>query len=286
MIIDAHHHAGWRGHNLERFLDNMAACHIDRTWLLSWESPPDEYDPENNHLWVGGERGPVPFESGLRYREGAPGRFVLGYAPDPRRPDAIDRLQAVIELYGVRVCGELKLRMTYDNPDALRMFRFCGSKGLPVTVHLDYAFSTGRKYPRPDWWYGGGIDALERAVRLCPETCFIGHAPGFWAHISGDDLFDQVVYPTGPVLPGGKVIEMFRQYPNLYADLSAMSARNALTRDRAFGRDFLLEFQDRLLYGRDSFDNRLQELLTEMELPARVLDKIYAGNALRLISGS
>ncbi len=283
MIIDAHNHPDWHGHNLDRFLQNIAQYNIDKTWLLTWECPPDEYDPEHNHTSLRDGWGAIPFSRGLRYTEHAPDRFVLGYAPDPRRADAIDRLGAAIEIYGVRLYGELKLRMMYDNPDALRMFRFCGEKGLPVTVHIDYEFDTGSKYPRPNWWYGGGIEAFERALRACAETVFIGHAPGFWAHISGDDLYDQVPYPTGKVVPGGKLPQMFRQYPNLYADLSAGSGLNALTRDSPFAREFLLEFQDRLLYGRDCFDNRMQEFLNSLGLPDEVLGKIYAGNALRLV---
>ena len=283
MIIDAHNHPDWHGHNLDRFLENMAACHIDKTWLLSWESPADEYDPEYNHTSLGDSSGPVPFARCLRYAERAPDKFVLGYAPDPRRPDAIDRLQAAIEICGLRVYGELKLRMTYDNPDALRVFRFCGERGLPVTVHIDYEFDAGKRYPRPNWWYGGGIEAFERAVRACPGTHFIGHAPGFWAHISDDGQFDQALYPTGAVVQGGKVVRMLRQYPNLYADLSANSGLNALKRDPAFAQDFLLEFQDRLLYGRDDFHNRHQEFLDALGLPDVVLAKIYAANALKLV---
>jgi predicted TIM-barrel fold metal-dependent hydrolase len=283
VIIDAHNHPDWHGHNLDRFLQNMADYHIDRTWLLSWESPVDEYAPHYNYVSLGDEWGPIPFARCLHYKERAPDRFVLGYAPDPRRPDAIDRVQAAIEIYGVQVYGELKLRMMYDNPDALRLFRFCGEKGLPVTVHIDYEFDTGRKYPRPNWWYGGGIEAFERAIRACPGTTFIGHAPGFWAHISNDGQFDQVAYPKGPVIAGGKVVEMFRQYPNLYADLSAGSGLGALSRDPAFAQEFCLEFQDRLLYARDDFDNRHQEFLNSLGLPGEVLAKIYAGNALKLV---
>jgi predicted TIM-barrel fold metal-dependent hydrolase len=283
MIIDAHNHPDWHGHNLDRFLANMAQYGIDQTWLLSWESPVDEYDLHHSYTSLASDAGPIPFSRCLSYTERAPEKFVLGYAPDPRRPDAIDRLQAAIEIYGVRVYGELKLRLMLDNPDVLRVFRFCGQQGLPVTVHLDYELDTGQKYPRPNWWYGGGIDALERAVRACPETTFIGHAPGFWSHISSDGLFDQVMYPTGPVVPGGKVPKMLRQYPNLYADLSAGSALNALMRDAAFTTDFILEFQDRLLYGRDSFDNRLQEFLGGLDLPGEARSRIYAGNALTLV---
>ena len=284
QIIDAHNHPDWHGHDLAHFLQNMAQYHIDRTWLFSWECPADEYDPQYNNVMPGDYRGyPIPFERCLAYKQAAPDRFVLGYAPDPRRPDAIDRIEAAISIYGVKLYGELKLRMMYDNPDALRVFRYCGEKGLPVTVHLDYEFDTGRKYPRPNWWYGGGIEPFERAVRACPGTVFIGHAPGFWAHISGDDQFDKAAYPTGLVSPGGKVPLMLRTYPNLYADLSAGSAYTALSRDPGFGREFLLEFQDRLLFARDYFDGRMQAFLDSQGLSDEVYGKLYAGNALRLV---
>jgi predicted TIM-barrel fold metal-dependent hydrolase len=283
MIIDAHNHPDWHKHDLGRFLDNMAQYDIDRTWLLSWECPVGEFDPSYYRVGLASSEGPIPFHDCLRYKREQPGKFVLGYAPDPRRPDAIDRLQAAIDVHGVRLYGELKLRMMYDNPDALRMFRFCGEQGLPVTVHIDYEFDTGRRYPRPNWWYGGGIEAFGRAVRACPGTTFVGHAPGFWAHISGDDQAYEVSYPPGPVAPGGKVVQMMRDYPNLYADLSAGSGLNALRRDPSFASEFLIEFQDRLLYARDGFSNELQEFLEGLDLPKEVLVKIYAANALRLV---
>ncbi|MBN1642093.1 MAG: amidohydrolase family protein [Anaerolineae bacterium] len=283
MIIDAHNHPDWHKHDVRRFLENMDRYGIDRTWLFTWECPRDEYAPAFNQHALVSERGPIPFEHCLRYVEQYPERFVLGYAPDPRRPDAIDQLQAAIDVYGVRVYGELKLRMCYDNPDAIRMFRFCGERGLPVTVHIDYEFETGHTYPRPNWWYGGGIEAFERAIRACPETTFIGHAPGFWAHISGDDQYDKLPYPEGKVMPGGKVVEMLRQYPNLCADLSAGSAYTALHRDLDFALGFCLEFQDRLLFARDYFDGRMQELLDALALTEETRARIYAGNALRLL---
>ena len=166
MIIDAHNHPNWYGHQLDRYLENTRQCGIDLTWLLSWECPDDEYD----HGFVrfcpdAGDAGPIPLSACLPYVERHPERFVLGYAPDPRRPEALDRLEAAIAAHGVRVYGELKVRMTYDDPDALRMFRHCGERRLPVVVHIDYEFDSGKRYPRPNWWYGGGIGALERAVR-------------------------------------------------------------------------------------------------------------------------
>jgi hypothetical protein len=285
MIIDVHNHADWHGHNLQRTLENMDKYNIDMSWLLSWEAPRDEYSPDNA---AGVSPRPeyasiLPFGNAVSYAERAPGRFILGFAPDPRRPDSIDRLSAAIEIHGVRTYGELKLRMMFDNLDAIRMYKFCGEKKLPVTVHIDYEFDSGSLYPRQNYWYGGGIEPFERAVRACPETIFLGHAPGFWAHISGDDKYNKEPYPQGKVLPGGKIIDMLRTYPNLYCDMSAGSGCNALRRDPEFAKDFLLEFQDRVLYARDYFDNIHQEFLNSLGLPEDVLAKIYAGNALKLV---
>lgn len=284
MIIDAHNHPDWHGMNLTAFLENMKQYQIDQTWLLSWESPIDEYNPEYiNIIPERGLHGPIPFSRCAVYADKFPDKFILGYAPDPRRPEAIDLLKHAIKLYGVRVYGELKLRMMYDNPDAIRMFRFCGQEGLPVVVHIDYEFDSGNAYPRPNWWYGGGIDAFERAVKACPETKFLGHAPGFWAHISGDDQFDKVPYPDGKVQPGGKIIDMLHKYPNLYCDISAGSGLKAFQRDPEHAKNFILEFQDRILYGRDCFDNEHQKFLNELGLSSEVLKKIYSENANGLI---
>lgn len=282
MIIDAHNHPFYLGFNCSDMLRNMEQNGISRTWLLSLETPESEYHPSYyKHGWPT-EQGAIPFTACLEYVRAHSDRFVLGYAPDPRLPTSISRLEAAIDLFGVRVCGEMMLRMTYDNPDALRLFRFCGKRGLPVIVEVNYGVESGG-HAWPNYWYGGGIDALERAVRACSDTIFLGHGPGFWAHISGDDLYRTASYPKGDIVPGGKVTELMRTYPNLYCDLSAGSGLNALQRNRAFSKEFLLEFQDRCLYGRDIFDNRLQVFLNELGLPDDCLRKIYSGNALRLV---
>jgi len=283
-IIDAHNHADWLGHNFDATLANMDAHGIDATWLLTWEAPTDECDPVYARSCPGwNASGPLPLATALAYARQAPDRFVLGYAPDPRRPNALDRLRGAIEIWGVRIYGELKLRMMYDNPDAIEMYRFCGEQGLPVVVHLDYAFDRGTRYPRPNYWYGGGIQAFERAVAACPETVFLGHGPGFWAHISKDELYDKEPYPKGPVAPGGDVERMLDTYPNLWCDLSAGSALGAISRDRAYGRAFLLRYADRVLFARDCFDGHLAAYLEELTLPDGVREAIYHRNAERLV---
>ena len=284
MIIDDHNHAYYHGHDCRKMLENMDRYHIDKTWLLTWETPEGEWDPATGWCVSRVTRDAVvPLDATLEYIREAPDRFVLGYAPDPRKADACNRLRAAAKIHDVKICGELKLRMMYDNPDALRLYRLAGELGMPVLMHFDYEYATGKDFPRPNWWYGGGIDCLERVLKACPDTNFIGHAPGFWAHLSGDDKYLTEAYPQGPILPGGRIIELLDRYPNLYCDMSAGSGRRALSRDLAFSKKFLTDYHDRVLYGRDYFDNQHQELLESLELDAPVLEDIYCNNALRLI---
>ena len=290
MIIDAHNHADWHKHGFEQFIENMDQYHIDKCWILSWETPREDFNQNYCSVVDGGifdknwGNGPVPFERCLEYKRRAPERFILGYAPNPIRNDALLCLKSAIDLYGVQACGEVKYRIMYDNPDAIDLFRFCGDAGLPVTLHFDYADAnrTGTESPRRSWWYGGGIDTLERVLQLCPKTNFLGHAPGFWCHISNDEQGYTNAYPKGPVIPGGKIEKMLEAYPNLYCDISAGSGCLALSRDPDYTYRLMTRFPDRFVYARDYFDNIHQELLAKLNLPKNVLELIYHGNAERL----
>ena len=283
MIIDVHNHPDWLDHNFEKHLADMDACGVTKTWIQPWESPLDEYAPHfARKSPTHQDGGPIPFSYALAYAEKAPDRFVLGYAPDPRRPESLDLMSSFIGMYNVKVCGEIKLRIQYDDPDMVRFFRFCGEKGLPVTLHYDYEFPYSSSYPRPNYWYGGDMDSLERLLQKCPDTNFLGHAPGFWANISGDGLHDKEVYPEGSVAPGGRILELLDKYPNLYCDCSGGSGLNGLSRDPAFGKQFLTAYQDRVCYGRDNFGMDLQDFVNGLGLEQGILDKFYYKNALKL----
>lgn len=288
-IIDAHNHPDWHGHDLDHFLENMDKYGIDKTWLLSWECPRTEFETGCVPVVcseVLGTPGPLPFSRCISYKERAPDRFILGYCPDPRLLDACDRLKAAHDIYGAMICGELKIRMMYDNPDALRLFRLAGKLQMPVVVHLQYDFSEDYPAPRKDW-YGGDINVFERVLAACPDTIFLGHAPGFWMHISGDDLYKKSHYPNppdSPVRPGGKIIELLNKYKNLYCDISAGSGFMSLNRDHDFTKRFLEEFSDRVLFARDYFDNRHQELLNSLGLSEDVLNAVFHGNAEKLLN--
>ncbi|HYF51173.1 MAG TPA: amidohydrolase family protein [Planctomycetota bacterium] len=283
MIIDSHQHTNWHGKNCHAVVADMDRAGIDVSWLLTWEVPEHEWDQAYYNAFDPMRVG-MPFEDVARACELYPKRFVPAYAPDPRRPDAIERLEAAVKMYGVRVYGELKLRILFDDPDVVQMFRVCGKLGLPVVFHIDIPLKERPKPPARDYWYCVDIDRLETVLKLCPETIFIGHAPGFWRHISGTGYTDESAYPKGEATPGGRVPELLSKYKNLYADLSAGSGLNALTRGpEGRGRKFLIDFQEKLLYGRDCFDDRLMDFIRSAQLPQDAFEKITSKNALKLV---
>ncbi len=284
-IIDSHNHVDFHGFHADAAVKNMDENGIESAWLLTWEAPQDEINPDMYKRVFHPSLPDMPFTQVVDAVRRYPSRFVAGYCPDPRRPDALDRLERAYNSYGVRVCGELKLRMMYDNPDAIELYRLCGRYRLPVVLHIDYPIPVREgSYPRRNYWFGGGIESLERALKQVPETVFIGHAPGFWGHLSADGKHLSTYYPDGPIVPGGKAIELLDRYPNLYADLSAMSALNALKRDIGFTRELLDRFQDRFLYGRDNYSTDLREFLDQLDLSESIRDKIYHQNAEALLS--
>jgi len=91
----------------------------------------------------------------------------------------------------------------------------------------------------------------------------------------------------------GSLSRLLRSYPNLYADISANSGFNAISRDRAFGIDFLTEFQDKILFGTDvCFGDRdgrmphlgyLRKLREENQITPQVFAKITGENALKIL---
>ncbi|MCX8214148.1 MAG: amidohydrolase family protein [SAR202 cluster bacterium] len=287
MLIDAHNHPDYHGYTVEKIIRDMDEQGIDKTWLLTWDVPQSEYNirTTQNTMAPGSESG-IPIDRILAAGAAAPDRFVLGYAPHPKRPDSIERINSAVSLYDIRLAGEYKSRTMFDDPDSLGLLRRFGELALPVTIHLEYGTDSGQSnYPWRDWWYGGTIGALDRMLASCPETIIVAHGPGWWSHISNDDLFDKEMYPNAPVKPGGANPALLEKHPNLYADLSATSGYTALTRDPEFGRQYLIDHSDKLLFARDIYDNKLMDHLNTLALPSYESDKIMYGNAEKLVSG-
>ena len=292
MIIDTHQHVFWHGRDDAGLVADMDAQGIALAWLLSWEILPYEDEPvyhrvlNPTHRRADGTHPGIPLSDLLLARDRYPNRFVVGYCPHPLLDGAPGLFEAACNIHGARVCGEWKFRLPFDDPRCLELFHKAGQLGCPVVLHLDVPYllspQTGQRVYQRNW-YGGTVANLERALLVCPETTFIGHAPGFWREISGDADSDPAAYPAGPRTPGGRLTALFDRYPNLYADLSAGSALGALKRDPAHTLEFLCRYADRILFGRDYYGSDLKTFLDTLALPPDVQAKIYSGNACRLV---
>jgi predicted TIM-barrel fold metal-dependent hydrolase len=294
MMIDTHQHVFWRGRDDAGLIADMDEAGIDLAWLLTWEIPHRAEYPERfttgtilnpRRQRSDGSHPGIPFEDLLIAHRRHRDRFVLGYCPDPAQPQAPQMLEEGIRMYGVRICGEWKFRMPLDDPRCLELFKVAGRFRTPVVLHLDVpnlpdGCGGMRNMPM---WYGGSVSNLERALQVCPETTFVAHAPGWWREISGDAEYCSEVYPTGPIVPGGRLRTLLSSYPNLYADLSANSALRAMRRDLHVTRDLLIQHADRFLFGRDMYGHELQQFLSSLNLPVEVQERIYHLNACLLI---
>lgn len=192
--------------------------------------------------------------------------------------------------YGCAGIGEITANIAVDDPRVISLFRQCGDFDLPVLFHC-----TGPGRGVYGLYDEVGLPRLERLLREVPGTTVIGHAPGFWAEIEGDITPEKkFVYPTGPIRKEGALSRLLRSYPRLYADISANSGFNAISRDKDFAVNFLTEFQDRILFGTDvcfgGAEGRmphlgyLRTLRAENQITPEVFDKIVGGNALKILT--
>jgi predicted TIM-barrel fold metal-dependent hydrolase len=294
MVIDTHQHVFWHGRDDAGLIADMDEHGVGLAWLLTWECHPMEHpdtyvnvlNPE--HIRPDGTHRGIPLEDLIAARNRYPDRFVLGFCPHPLMGDAPARLRAAAGIHGVRVCGEWKFRIPFDDPRCLELYRVAGELRMPVVLHLDVPYLRSEEgkpvYQRN--WYGGTVENLERALTACPETIFIGHAPGFWREISSDADSAPGAYPVGPVLAPGKVHALLERHENLYADLSAGSALRALKRDPEQAKLFLEQYSSKLLFARDYYGGDLLDFLRGLELSDASMQAILRANAEKLLAAS
>lgn len=292
MIIDSHQHVFWHSRDDAGLVEDMDTHGIGRAWLLTWEIPHHPIGPESMafnktlnpaRVRSDGTHPGIILDDLIIAHGNHPGRFVLGYCPNPALPSAPDLFETACEMYGVRVCGEWKFRMLIDDPRSLELFHAAGRRNAPVVLHLDVPYLPPLGGSYQDRWFGGTVDNLSRALEACPETTFVGHAPGFWREICGDADTSEDPYPRGPVQPGGRLEKLLERYPNLMADLSAGSALTALKRDPIFSAELLTRFSDRFLFGRDYYGGDLMTFLETLNLPDETREAIFWQNAERLV---
>jgi predicted TIM-barrel fold metal-dependent hydrolase len=163
---------------------------------------------------------------------------------DVTKPEAAQLLTQAVKS-GAKGFGELKFPVAADGPEMRRVYDLAAELNVPVLIHFQ---EIGQ--PAAPGGYNTGIKRFAAILKAYPKTKFIGHADAFWANISAD-YHEQEAYPTGPIVPGGVSDKLLSDYPNLFADTSANSANNALSRDAEFSAAFLKRHQDKLHFGSD-----------------------------------
>ncbi len=160
----------------------------------------------------------------------------------PDAPDAAREIERYLKR-GALLIAELKFGVDCDSRDMQAIYQLAAAHRVPVLMHWQFKM------------YNYGFERFHRMLEKYPAVSFLGHAQTWWANIDRNYRDDTAqLYPKGPVTPGGLTDRYLSDYPNIYADLSAGSGLNALTRDEGFTRDFLTRHQDKLVFGSDCSD--------------------------------
>jgi predicted TIM-barrel fold metal-dependent hydrolase len=208
---------------------------------------------------------------------------------------------------GLRLRKADGTRLPLDDPELDPIWTTCARLGVPVLIHtadpapffdpidytnerwLEMALYRSRRYQDPSFpRFEELIAERDRLFARHPETTFIAAHMAYHAN----DL--------------GRLGRLFDRLPNVHAEVAAVLAE--LGRQPRTARAFFVKYQDRLLFGKDSFqpdeypyywrtfetgdeyfdyyrDYHAFWKLYGMELPDPVLKKLYYSNALRLVKG-
>jgi predicted TIM-barrel fold metal-dependent hydrolase len=198
-------------------------------------------------------------------------------------------------------------RLTLDDPELDPIWETCGRLGVPVLIHtaepqeffqpidyenerwLELALYPDRRYPAGQFpRFEELVAERNRMFKKHANTKFI--AAHFAYH--GNDL--------------GRMGKLFDEMPNVYTEVGAILAE--LGRQPRAAHDFFVKYQDRILFGKDSFqpdeypyywrvfetddeyfdyyrDYHAFWKLYGMALPDQVLRKLYYQNALKIVPG-
>lgn len=271
---------GW-GDLLLKNIDRYNRLFPDRFGVYAWvdwskvgeSNFGEKWAKELAHSVAAGAQGLKVFKSlGLEYRDPS-GKLVM---PDDSRLDPIWAM-----------AGELKIPVLIHSADPVAFFwplDQYNERWDELIEHPDWVFH-GKDYPS----FLELIESQLRVIEKHPNTTFIS------AHV--------LSYSENL----GYVANALDKYPNLYVDFSARIGE--LGRQPYTSRKFFINYQDRILFGTDSFQlkksiyqtyfrfletedeyfdyggNQGRFMIYGISLPDSVLKKIYSDNAIRLIPG-
>jgi predicted TIM-barrel fold metal-dependent hydrolase len=240
-IIDIHQHTNYHKRSNAQLIEHQRAMGVTRTILLPAGRPakrPSTADGLNNGLGgvsAGGN------DTVLAIARQYPKEYLFGANDVTDLPDAAAEIAKYLDL-GAVIIGEQKFGVECDSKESQILYALAAEHRVPILMHFQHGT------------YNLGFERLFKMLEKFPNTVFIGHAQTFWANIDKNHPDQKMLYPKGKVTAGGLTDRYLSDYPNLYADMSAGSGLNALTRDEDHTRGFLDRHQNKILYGSDCAD--------------------------------
>ena len=171
-----------------------------------------------------------------------PKEFLFGANEVTDLPEAPAEIAKYIDL-GAIIIGEQKFSVECDSKESQFLYALAADHKVPILLHFQHGI------------YNMGFERLHTMLEKFQMTMFFGHAQTFWANIDKNLADQKILYPPGKVTAGGMTDRYLSDYPNMFADMSAGSGLNALTRDEDHARGFLDRHQDKILYGSDCSDH-------------------------------
>ena len=240
-IIDIHQHTNYHGRSHDQLVAHQRAMGVTQTILLPAGTAVERRSTNfGKYNGLGGVR-VEGNAAALAVARQLPGEFYFGANEVTDLPGAVEEIAKYLDLGGV-IIGEQKFVLDLDSAESQRLYSLAAEHGVPILLHFQHGV------------YNQGFERLPAMLKKYPKTVFIGHAQTWWANIDKNHSDQSILYPKGKVTPGGWTDRFLADYENLYADMSAGSGLNALTRDEDHARGFLDRHRTKLLYGSDCAD--------------------------------
>lgn len=239
-IIDIHQHTHYRGREDAHLLAHQRAMGVTTTLLLPSGTAmqrPSTHEGKSNGLaadcWGN--------ESCMRLAQANPGAYLWAANEVTDLDSAPTEIEKWLKL-GACMIAEQKFDVACDSAHSRRLYELAAAYRVPILLHFQHET------------YNRGYERFHTMLEKHPKTVFIGHAQTFWGNIDQKHQ-PKDLYPKGLITPGGLTDRYLADYPNLFADMSAGSGLNALTRDEAHTTAFFDRHQNKILYGSDCVDH-------------------------------
>lgn len=266
-VIDIHQHTNYSGRTDEQLVSHQRTMGISKTILLPAGSK------------YGLAAGAGGNDTVVALAKAYPKEYVFFANELPDIPETKAVLEKFLKAGAIGI-GEQKFHVDCDSKPMQLVADIAKAHGVPVLMHFQHET------------YNLRFERFHKMLEMYPTVNFIGHAQTWWGNIDKNHQ-QTVMYPKGPVTPGGITDRLLTDYPNVYGDLSAGSGLNALLRDEDHAREFLKRHQNKLLYGSDCSDrdgagsgcSGSQQLAAVRRLAPdpQALRKMLYGNAARLM---